>query len=123
MGLDSQGVPHHAPPCPKALAERSQSAALLASDETISAEALDDEWMESVAEAVAKRGFSAPVILLLELFKPLGFLGSQVLLSIEPLLGTSLRSGSRRFARMLEDRGRVERLLGTLERKRRGPGG
>ena len=123
MELDSQDVPQHTPPCQTAIAERCQSAAPSANDGTMPTETLDDEWIESLADAVAKRGLSAPVILLLELLKPLGFLGSQALLSIEPLLGTSLRSGSRRFARLLEDRRRVERLLDALERQRRSIGG
>ena len=77
----------------------------------------DSELLDALACSVARRGLSTPVAAFLELLKPLSFVGRQVLLLIEPLLGPFAGTASRRYARLLEDGRGVERLLERLDER------
>lgn len=74
--------------------------------------------LEALALSIAQRGWCTPAIVILEMLKPLGFVGSQLLLLGEPLLGPGTRVASRRYATLLEDRDNVEQLLALLESHR-----
>jgi hypothetical protein len=74
------------------------------------------ELIENVAHAVVARGMTAPAILVLESSKPLSFLGSQALHFLEPFVRALMDSGRfSLFAKALEDRENVERLLVRIE--------
>jgi hypothetical protein len=73
--------------------------------------------IERLAQKVSRWGLTAPAILFLEANKPFSFIGSQVLLFFQPLLGFLLGDeviGG--YAQLLEDQANVERLLHLLER-------
>lgn len=74
------------------------------------------ELIEKVARAVVARGMAVPAILVLESSKPLSFLGSQALHFLEPFV-RALMDGATftLFAKALEDRENVERLLVRIE--------
>lgn len=71
------------------------------------AEALIQRW----ARWIVGRNLVTPAVALLELLKPLSFLGSQLLWILEPLWG---QNGAA-YARLLEDRANIERLLQAIE--------
>ena len=60
---------------------------------------------------IVARGLESPAILLLEMTKPLAFVGSQALLVLQPLLGGALDE----WADMLEDPATVDQILDRLE--------
>lgn len=70
-----------------------------------------------VADALARRGLSAPAIVLLELLRPMGFLCGQALCVMEPILSPMTGGAHRRLARFLEDGDSIERLLSALEER------
>ena len=75
-----------------------------------------DLLIERLAQKVSRWGLTAPAILFLEANKPFSFIGSQVLLFFQPLLGFLLGDeviGG--YAQLLEDQANVERLLQLLE--------
>ncbi len=79
-------------------------------------ETYDRELIEKVAAAIVARGMTTPAIFLLESSKPLSFLGSQALHFLEPFVRSLLDAPSyTRFAKALEDRENVERLLVRIE--------
>lgn len=74
----------------------------------------DDEF-NAWALSLTERGLATPAILLLELLKPLSFVGSQLLVAADPLLEAFVGNAGRRYARLLEDRRNIDRLLQALE--------
>lgn len=76
-----------------------------------------EEFIRGLAEAIAERGLSAPVILFLESVKPMNFLGSQVMVFLEPLVKSVFPFQSySEFAALLENRDCIEQLILELER-------
>lgn len=76
----------------------------------------DAELIERVATAVVAKGMATPAIFLLESSKPLSFLGSQALHFLEPFVRSLFDTVTyTRFAKMLEDRQNVERMLVRIE--------
>ena len=74
------------------------------------------DMAEDLAQAIITRGWNAPATLLLELMRPLAFVGSQLLLVIEPLAGPSAQGRSmRHYAEWLQDRRNVDLLLQRIE--------
>ena len=73
------------------------------------------ELVQTLAGRIAQRGLTIPAIVGLELLKPFCFVGSQILLVLEPLLDPWMGKSGRDYARLLEDRANVERLLEALE--------
>lgn len=78
----------------------------------------DARLAHELAHAIAERGLATVAILIIEMFKPLGVLGSQLLLLIEPLLAPQARLKSRRYALLLEQEGGPDRLLEALQEHR-----
>jgi len=70
-----------------------------------------DALIRRAARWIVDHNLVAPAVVLLELLKPLSFLGSQCLWLVAPLWGQS----SAAYARLLEDRANVERLLRAIE--------
>jgi len=76
-----------------------------------------EELIGNLAKAIAERGLSAPTILFLESVKPMNFLGSQVMVFLEPLVKSVFPFQSySEFAALLENRDCIERLILELER-------
>ena len=72
--------------------------------------------LEKVATQVVKRRLTAPAILFLELCKPLNFLGSQLLIALNPFVQTIFKTTEyRKFALIIEKDANVERLIQLIE--------
>ena len=85
-------------------------------DPAASDERATRELIETVARAVVARGMTVPAILVLESSKPLSFLGSQALHFLEPFVRALMDSARfTLFAKALEDRENIERLLVRIE--------
>lgn len=79
--------------------------------------------LERFADWVRDRRLIAPAIVFLEMCKPLNFIGSQLMLAIDPLVrGVFTGSDYRKFALILERDDNVERLLHLIEGHRGGGG-
>ena len=75
-----------------------------------------DLLIEKLAQKVSRWGLTAPAILFLEANKPFSFIGSQILLFFQPLLGFMFGDeviGG--YAQLFEDQANVEQLLQLLE--------
>jgi len=77
----------------------------------------EQELMRRIAQKVVDRGMTVPAILFLESVKPLNYIGSQVMVFMEPFMQAILRSVNdyNLFQRMMEKRDNVERLLQKIE--------
>lgn len=81
----------------------------------------EEKLIDRLADWIARQGLVTPAVFLLETNKPFSFLGGQALWMLQPLLGPVLgydQIGA--YARLLEDRTNVERLLSRLESCRTG---
>lgn len=75
-----------------------------------------DELIEKLSREVVERGLTAPAIFLIESFKPLTYIGSQLMVFFEPLVQSVFDFKSYDDLRTLfEDRDNVERLLCEIE--------
>lgn len=82
----------------------------------IKPEMSDEQILEAVATRIVRMGLSAPAIFFFESSKPLAYVGSQALIFFEPFVKTFLNVAHyQRFARLLEDRENVERLILRVE--------
>lgn len=73
-----------------------------------------DAGLDGLASDLAQRGLTTPAIVLLELLKPVSFLGSQLWVVLEPVLGPLWGNAGQRYARLLEDRRNIQRLQNLL---------
>ncbi len=75
----------------------------------------DHRLAERLAQFVTKRALNSPCILILELARPLNFIGSQLLIFLRPF-ATFLFSASEydRFVRLLEKRQSVDLLVAKI---------
>jgi hypothetical protein len=77
----------------------------------------------AAAEAIRRRGMTAPAILFLEANRPFSFIAGQALLVAEPLLGLLVGyEHVRDWGLVLEDRQSLELLIQYLEAGRAGGG-
>jgi len=77
----------------------------------------DAQLIESVATRIVRLRMAVPAVFFLESAKPLSFVGSQALVFMEPILKAFLTLPQYgRFARLLEERDNVERLIQSVER-------
>lgn len=80
-----------------------------------SAEELD-EFAQKIAEAVFARRMSVPVIMALEMAKPLSFLSYSSLVIFGPVLEMIFDPGKmEKLQAVIADRDRIEKLIVTLE--------
>ena len=81
----------------------------------------EEALIDGLADWIARRGLVTPAVFLLEVNRPFSFLGSQALWMLQPLLGPAMGYGRvAAWARLLEDRSSVARLLQRLESPRTG---
>jgi hypothetical protein len=74
--------------------------------------------LERVADAVVKRGMTAPATLFLESLGPMNFLGSQALYFLAPIVEWALNAKEiEHAARLLERRETISRLITIIETK------
>ena len=73
-----------------------------------------EPWLADLAVNIAGRGLAAPATLLIELVRPLGFLGSQLVLMLEPLGGDRAALWLQRARRLLEEPQQLETLQHLL---------
>jgi hypothetical protein len=76
----------------------------------------DEALIDAVATRVIRMGLGVPAIFFLESSKPLSFLGSQLLVFLEPFVKTFFDIKSYdRFYTLMEDRENVEKLILRVE--------
>ena len=74
--------------------------------------------LERVADAVVKRGMTAPATIFLESLGPMNFLGSQALHFLTPIVEWAFNAKEvEQVARMLERRDTISRLILIIEKK------
>lgn len=74
--------------------------------------------LERVADAVVKRGMTAPATVFLESLGPMNFLGSQALHFLTPIVEWAFNAREvEQVARMLERRDTISRLITIIEAK------
>lgn len=77
----------------------------------------DRKFLDELAEGLTRRRLASLAVLLLESVKPLGWLGSQMLLLFRPMVSLVFHDPVRwdRVQRLLEHREAIELLLRRLE--------
>lgn len=76
----------------------------------------DEALLAAVAGRVVRMGLATPAVFFLESVKPLSFIGSQALIFFEPFIKAFFNiSQYEQFARLMEDREALERLLVIIE--------
>jgi hypothetical protein len=76
----------------------------------------EEELLSYFAEKIANRGLTTPAIFLLEAFKPLNLIGSQVLIFLDPLIKLLLNlKYYQEIIKLLENRENIERLIIAIE--------
>ena len=84
--------------------------------ETVEVTPEDEQMIRKVAERMVRMRMSVPAIFFLESSKPLAFVGSQLLIFIEPFVQTLFNFAQyQRFALLMEDRENWERLVRKIE--------
>jgi len=79
-------------------------------------ELTDEELLDAVAKRVVGMRLAVPAVFFLESTKPLSFLGSQLLIFLQPFVQAFLTIRSyERFSHLMEDRENVERLIQRME--------
>lgn len=74
------------------------------------------ELFGKIAKKVVEREMTVPAIMLLEMAKPLSFLGSQALVFLNPIISLVVSSGDYyRFVRLMEERDNIEKLAVAIE--------
>lgn len=75
-----------------------------------------DEFTEKIAQAIAVRSMSVPVIMALEMAKPLSFLGYSSMVIFGPILEMVFDPGkTEKLQALIVDRGRIEKLIVAIE--------
>jgi hypothetical protein len=76
----------------------------------------DEMLIHKVAERIVRMRMTVPAIFFLESSKPLAFLGSQLLIFLEPFVQTLFNFRQyQRFAFLMEDRNNWEKLIRRVE--------
>ena len=84
----------------------------------------DQDLLNRIAEKIVQKQMSVPAILMLESFKPLNWIGSQMMVFLDPFVSAVVGEKSRflftlkdynRLQQMMEKRENTERLLQKIE--------
>ena len=77
----------------------------------------EQELIERVADFLVRRGLTAPAVMLLEVGRPLNFVGSQLLVFLSPFISLIFNSEElKRFTRLLAKRRAVDALVEAISR-------
>ena len=75
-----------------------------------------EQLLNSVTQRIEEMGLTAPAILFLETYKPVAFLGAQLLWVAEPFLSLGFNAADLHdLTRLIEDRTGIEELIRRLE--------
>lgn len=75
-----------------------------------------DEFIDKIADAVCQRSMSVPVIMALEVSKPLSFVGYSSMVVFGPILEMIIDPGKlEKFQMIAADRSRIEKLITEIE--------
>jgi hypothetical protein len=74
-----------------------------------------DRLIQQLAGSIRRSKATGLAVFVLELLKPFGFLASQMLWVADPVLQSLIGHSGSDYARFLEDRRNIERLLAVLE--------
>ena len=81
----------------------------------------DDAFLARIAREIVRRELTTPAILFLESVKPMNFVGSRLLIFLDPIIGTfRTLPDYGRLTRLLENRDSIERLLCVIESEEEG---
>ncbi len=76
----------------------------------------DEELIDAVAKRIVGMRLGVAAVFFLESTRPLSFIGSQVLVFLEPFVQAFLDTANyQRFARLMEDRKNFEHLIDRIE--------
>ena len=73
-----------------------------------------EQIIAQIVRRIAQHGLTQPALLFLEAHRPLGFLGAQALVFLQPLFGID-GSSVQRYAQILEDPEALEQLIEALQ--------
>ena len=77
----------------------------------------EQELIDRVADFLVRRGLAAPAVMLLEVGRPLNFVGSQLLVFLGPFISLIFNPGElKRFTRLLAKRGAIDALVEAISR-------
>lgn len=77
----------------------------------------DRKLLKKYASIISKRHLEVPFIFILETLKPLNFIGSQIMLGFEPLIGMLFNTKDfKHLQRLLENRNTIEYFIQLLEK-------
>jgi hypothetical protein len=75
-----------------------------------------DAWIEKVASGVVKRGLETPMVLFLEMHKPLSFVASQGLIVTSPFVAPFVGIDNvQMLSKLIEKRENIELLVQRIE--------
>ena len=75
-----------------------------------------DHWIERMADEVVRRRMEVPAILMLEMHRPLTWMGSQALIVATPFLGALAGTDNvLKLSKLMEDRQNIDRLIQRIE--------
>jgi hypothetical protein len=75
-----------------------------------------EQLLDDLTRRIEKMGMTAPAVLFLETYKPLAFLGAQLLWFAQPFLSLGFKQADLRdLTLLIEDRAGVEELIDRLE--------
>ena len=78
-----------------------------------------EQLLNAVTQRVEELGLTAPAILFLETYKPVAFLGAQLLWAAEPFLSLGFNAADLHdLTRLIEERTGIEELIRRLESPR-----
>lgn len=81
-----------------------------------------EKLLDTAAEAVVRRGLETPALFALEMHRPLGFIASQGLILLGPMLGPLLGMDRMQNAsRLLREPGAVDALIRRIEEQSADP--
>lgn len=76
----------------------------------------EEQLIAQLAQRIDHLGMSRPALLFLEAHRPLGFLGAQALVFLQPILGIN-GAVLRQYTQLLEEPDAINRLIEHLEAK------
>ena len=103
-------------PIPKTLRQKLEHAFAVKSDNPLTEEELS--VLNKTVDFIVRRKMEATVILALQSLSPMNFIGSQILVVLEPFLDPLIHPGDyQKLIRILEDRQGIELFIRKIENK------